>query len=137
MVGVGAAMALWAAGRREPPQRPPAPSTARATVVEYLQALEKRERGAILKLVPADYEATRMVDERLQLFGGVRTEGADIRITSDISPEVLSVNIRSTGPEGRELVWTENLFWREGAWRLVLGGRGDGRAPADIQRPAP
>lgn len=115
----------------------PEPASARATVLEYLRALEARDRGGILKLVPAGYQAEAEADERLRQFGGAQAAGASIRLTADITPEVLSADIRTLGPGGKELVWTENLFWREGRWRLVLGGQGDGRPTSDIQRPGP
>jgi hypothetical protein len=105
-------------------------------ILQYLYALQERDRGGILKLVPGDYDAAKDVDDRLQRFGGATASGADIRITQDLSPDVLSATIRTRGADGRQLVWTENLFWRDGAWRLVLGGRPPLFPASDIQRPA-
>lgn len=112
-------------------------AAAHATVLNYLHALEARDPNGILKLVPNDYDAAKEVNERLQRFGGIHANEAQIRITSDISPKVLSASIRTTGPDGQEVAWTENLFWRDGAWKLVLGGRDEGRPVSDIRRPVP
>ncbi|WNG61835.1 hypothetical protein F0U59_49330 [Archangium gephyra] len=121
-----------------PGQPAPERTAARETVIEYLHALEARDRDGVLRLVPGDYEAAKDVDERLQRFGGAQAAAAHIDITSDLSPEVLTVNIRTVGPGGREMAWTENLFWRDGTWRLLLGGvRSPTRPAADLHRPAP
>lgn len=129
-----AVLALWD-HRSHQKQSVADPAYARATVLEYLRALEARDLNAILKLVPADYDAEREAGERLQRFGGVHAHGASIRITADITPEVLSVTIRTLAPGEREVAWTENLFWSDGKWRLVLGGRRDTRPRSDLQRP--
>jgi hypothetical protein len=132
----GAALFIWKKrGNRSPVASNPA--AARTTVVEYLHALEKRDSNGILKLVPSDYNAATEVNERLHRFGGAHADAAHIRISADISPQSLSASIRTTGPDGRELAWTENLFWHDGTWKLVLGGRPDGRPASDIQRPEP
>jgi hypothetical protein len=57
----------------------------------------------------------------LRRFGGVRADQANIHITSDISPYVLSARIRTVGTDSHELTWTENLFWQDGSWYLVMG----------------
>ncbi len=134
LAGVG--VTVWRQRASSPAPRDARPA-AHGMVLQYLYALQERDRGGILKLVPADYDAAKDVDDRLQRFGGATASGADIRITQDLSPEVLSATIRTRGADGRQLVWTENLFWRDGAWWLVLGGRPRLLPASDIQRPDP
>lgn len=134
-VGLGASLLLW--GRRGPrPSHVADPATARATVLKYLHALETRDTEGVMRLVPDDDEAAREVEERLQQFGGARESGAQIHMTADLSPDVLSVSIRTATQEGHELAWTENFFWRDGRWWLVLGGRRNGRPVSDTRRPS-
>jgi hypothetical protein len=133
---LGAALALWGSGGTHG-QGASTPASAHSRVVEYLRALEARDRSGILELVPDDYDAAGEADERLQRLGGAHAKGAHIRLTAEFSPDILSVSIRTTGADGREVAWTENLFWRDGEWWLVLGGRGDGRPASDTRRPAP
>jgi hypothetical protein len=104
--------------------------------MEYLRALERRDRNAILKLVPHDHAASAEVDERIWRFGGAHAAEADVRITADISPYVVGVSIQTAGDGARALAWTENFFWRDGAWWLVLGGKPD-RPLSRTERPGP
>lgn len=131
--------ALWAfqAGRKK---RAANLSTARTAVLEYLRALEAHDEEGVAKLVPEDYDTADAVGDRLRRFGGVRSAEAEIQIGTDISPEVYVVKIRAIGADGVRITWTENLFWRDGAWRLVLGaarrGLPAGIPPASTERPA-
>lgn len=101
VVVLSVALALRARERRGG-QGLPSPAEARVVVLEYLRALEARDRHGIEKLVPGDYDAGGDIDQRLQQFGGARAHEAEIRITADFSPEVVSANIRTVGPDGRQ-----------------------------------
>jgi hypothetical protein len=136
LAGAGLMLAFWKQRGAAPTPAASRPAP-RETVVRYLQALEQRDGEGILKLVPGDYAAAGDIADRLQRFGGASASGADIRITQDLSAEVVSATIRTRRAGGEELVWTENLFWRDGAWRLVLGGLPGAPPAADLQRPAP
>lgn len=113
-------------------------ASAHRTVVEYLNALERRNRSEVLRFAPSGNDAAKDADDRLRRFGGARSAQADIHITSDISPHVLSVRIRTVGTDSQELVWTENLFWQDGSWRLVMGTASHTDLPdppSSIERP--
>lgn len=90
-------------------------ASAHRMVVEYLNALERRNRSAVLGFAPPGNDAAKDVDDRLRRFGGACAAQADIHITSDISPHVLSVRIRTVGTDSQELTWTKNLFWQDGS----------------------
>lgn len=113
-------------------------ASAHRMVVEYLNALERRNRSAVQGFAPSGYDATKDADDRLQRFGGARAAHADIHITSDISPQVLSARISTVGTDSQELTWTENLFWQDGSWRLVMGSASHTDLldpPSSIERP--
>jgi hypothetical protein len=143
MLALSAALALllalcvfWALqGRRR--ERAEDLATAREAVLEYIEALGAKDRDSIARWAPEGYETAEAIDDRLRRFGGVRAAGAKIQIGTDISPEVYVVKIQTLGADGREIAWTENLFWRDGGWRLVLGKARGGFPSSSIQRPAP
>lgn len=102
-------------------QLPPDWIGAQRTVSVYLQALERRDRNLLLGTILPGNDATTDIDDRLRQFGGARATQADIRMSSDLSPRAISVAIRTVGSDSQPLAWTENLFWRDGVWHLILG----------------
>jgi hypothetical protein len=128
--------ALWAlqGGRQD---RAEDLAAAREAVLEYVRALEANDGARVERLAPRGYDTAEAIDDRLRRFGGVRAAGAKIQIGADISPEVYVVKIQAIGADGREIAWTENLFWRDGAWRLVLGKARGGFPSSTVQRPSP
>jgi hypothetical protein len=71
--------------------------------------------------VPTAYEGEEDIDDRLRRFGGASASRAGVEISPVYGPEILAVTIRTVGPDAQPLAWTENMIWRDGAWRLVLG----------------
>lgn len=112
--------------------------SAHRTMVAYLNALERQDRSAVLGFAPPGNDAEKDADDRLRRFGGARAAQADIYITSDISPHVLSARIHTIGTDSQGLTWTENLFWQDGSWRLVIGSAPHTDhlgPPSSIERP--
>jgi hypothetical protein len=95
--------------------------SAHRTIVAYLNALERQDRSVVQGFAPPGNDAGKDADDRLRRFAGARAARADISITGDLSPDVLSARIHTIGTDSQELTWTENLFWQDGSWRIVMG----------------
>jgi len=136
-----AVVALWRSG-------PGAPgfhgrTAPEGTIAAYLAALEARDRRALSRLVPDDFDAGADVEDRLTRYGGARAAQAKVEIHTDVSPEAASARIRTAVDDGRELAWVENLYRRDGSWWMAWGrlrraplGAAPSQ-PSGIERPAP
>ncbi len=130
---IAGAVSLWLS-RRAATDSPPDRTSAGGTIYDYLHALEGQNPRQIADLLAAAYDGEVDIDDRLGRFGGASASKAAVRISSEPSPEILAVTIRTTGPDAQELAWTEHLIWRKGKWRLVLGSARD--LPDDVSTPS-
>lgn len=121
LVGVAMAVFLLQRGGSRTSD-PPAAESARSVVLTYLDALQRRDRDAIMRLAPPGYAASGDVDQRLSRYAGVRSDTAQVSVTADISPDVVTAVITCLDAGGGRLQWTENIVWT-GAWHLLIGAR--------------
>lgn len=94
--------------------------TPRAAVDAYVTALNTRDTGALERLATPGNDAAADIRQRLDANGGkdIRLDGADI--SSEVSPEVASAQLRgrtTTGSYEERLMLTR----RDDRWHVVLG----------------
>lgn len=114
------AISLWFS-RHAAAEGAPDRASAAGTIFGYLCALERHDLRQLAGFAPGTHEGEEDIDGRLQRFGGASASQAEVEISSALSPSLLSVTIRTVGPDAQKLAWTENMIWCEGSWKLVLG----------------
>jgi hypothetical protein len=109
-------------------QHAPTPEAARAVALDYLVALQRRDRAAVEARVATTGPLQRLVDEELQLYGGIQYSPDQVSVLLDTSPHAAMVRIPGAAtaagrPLGEGVLF--GLEWHDGQWKvgLPVGGR--------------
>ena len=103
-------------------------ATREELVSMYLRALENKDEQAILRLIPEDYAAKQVVEEKIGRLGSRKLEQLRISYQELQKPDSVKVLIEGVYynkplPNGKRLRSTDQLFIHAAGdrWYLILG----------------
>jgi hypothetical protein len=115
------------------PGQLPTDEEAAQVVSAYLEAVEGRDRAAILALVPAGNDADEEVEEKLRTYGGRGADSVTPTYASDFGGSVKNVSLVTDGETAR--VEKIMLVAEGGRWYLALGSARGARPGAATESP--
>ncbi len=100
-------------------------TTKEALVETYLRALEQKDRGSILSLVPENLVAEQAVQAKIEQFGGHTFRQTQVDYSPPIHPLWVRVVIRGTyiSPQNDQIEFNDELILHQmdGRWYLMVG----------------